>query len=519
MYEYHWNYGPLVNSALIAEMSDLYCNHYGIWGQIGKKPGQPIRQFPPQIKSLLTTDSRVVWAMLSGSMIGYAIAIHAQLPGHGNVAWVTQFVVHKDHRNVDVGKQILFTFWRFSDYFAWGLLSANPYAIRALEKATRRRCQPGRIAKHAKDLLALGEKQVHYLDSSKGFLINENESCVNTAFNIDHSALPEMLSNATDETKPWIMGVLPEGWEWFAFTFHDQQQIPLAKKELEEMLLVSDKMTKQAYSRMQPQWISHPWAQYAREEVELILRYSGVPSGSSVLDFGCGDGRHSREFGKQGFYVTAVDYVQKSFGAAYELPGQKSPTNIKFHQGDCRSTKIGIQFELGVCLYDVIGSYADERSNAEILENLAQHIKEGGYVFLSVMNMELTERRAVNWFSISTDPDKLLSLPPSSIMERSGNVFNPKYYLIDRDKRVVYRNEQFNKGKELFGEFLVRDRRYTIEEITHMCIAVGLKVEWSRLVRAGHWDEPLDRGSDKAKEILVMCRKPYQEAFQQRLFY
>ena len=132
--------------------------------------------------------------------------------------------------------------------------------------------------------------------------------------------------------------------------------------------------------------------------------------------------------------------------------------------------------------------------------------------------MELTERLAKNWFSISVNPDKLLSLPPSNIMEKSGNVFNPDYYLIDSDKKIVYRKEQFHKVDELFGELLVRDRRYTREEISQMCAAVGLRVEWSRFVRAGHWDEPLDRESDRAKEILIMCRKPYPEALQQRLF-
>jgi 2-polyprenyl-3-methyl-5-hydroxy-6-metoxy-1,4-benzoquinol methylase len=518
MYEFHWAHGPLVNSTLVDEMSSLYSCHYGIWGPEGKKPGQPIKLSPAQIRNWLTADSLVVWATAFGTMVGYAIAIHTQISEQGNIAWITQLVVHKDHRQVDVGKRLLFTIWGFSDYFAWGLLSANPYAIRALEKATRRKCQPELIAKHASALLALGAKQVHYLDISREFAINENESRMDTAFNLDHSELPEMLSNATGEMRPWLMGCLPEGWEWFAFTFHDQQQIPLAEEELEEMLLASDKITKQAYSRMQPQWRTHPWAQYAKEEVEFILRHSGIPNGSSVLDFGCGDGRHSREFARCGFQVTAVDYVQESVGAARELSGQASFPNIRFHHGDCRTTEIGGQFELGVCLYDVVGSHVDGHSNAEILENLARHIKEGGYVFLSVMNLELTERLAKNWFSISTDPDKLLSLPPSKIMERSGNVFNPDYYLIDRDKKIVYRKEQFHEGEELFGELLVRDRRYTKEEVIHMCTAVGLKVVWSRFVRAGHWDEPLDRESDKAKEILVMCRKPYPEALQQKLF-
>jgi 2-polyprenyl-3-methyl-5-hydroxy-6-metoxy-1,4-benzoquinol methylase len=453
-----------------------------------------------------------------GSMVGYAIAIHTQLPDRGNVAWITQFVVHKDHRNADVGKRLLFTIWGFSDYFAWGLLSANPYAVRALEKATRRRCQPKLIAEHASALLTLGAGQVHYLDGSRRLVVNESESRIDTAFNLDHSELPDMLSNATDETKPWIMGSLSEGWEWFAFTFHNQSQISLAKKELEEMLLASDKVTKQAYIRMRPQWKSHAWAQYAKEEVEFIRRSSGVPSGSSVLDFGCGDGRHALEFEKCGFDVTAVDYAQESAGASRGALKPGSSPGVRFHSGDCRTTEIGGQFDLGICLYDVIGSYADDYSNSQIVENLARHAKDGGYVFLSVMNMELTERLAKNWFSISTEPDKLLSLPPSRIMETSGNVFNPDYYLIDRDKRVVYRKEQFVEGEDLFEELLVRDRRYTLEEITHMCTGAGLDVIWTRFVRAGHWDEPLDRGSEKAKEILVMCRKTYPDALQQDLF-
>ena len=154
-----------------------------------------------------------------------------------------------------------------------------------------------------------------------------------------------------------------------------------------------------------------------------------------------------------GFQVTAVDYIQESVGTARELSGQESSPNIRFHHGDCRTTEIGGQFELGICLYDVIGSYIDGYSNVQILENLARHIKEGGYVFLSVMNMELTERLAKNWFSILTNPDELLSLPPSNIMEKSGNVFNPDYYLIDRDKKIVYRKEQFQKGEELLKNF------------------------------------------------------------------
>jgi hypothetical protein len=54
-----------------------------------------------------------------------------------------------------------------------------------------------------------------------------------------------MLSRASKEQQ-WTLGGLPEGWEWFAFTFHDQEQIGLTTQELQQMLQASDEVTKRA---------------------------------------------------------------------------------------------------------------------------------------------------------------------------------------------------------------------------------------------------------------------------------
>jgi hypothetical protein len=100
-------------------------------------------------------------------------------------------------------------------------------------------------------------------------------------------------------------------------------------------------------------------------------------------------------------------------------------------------------------------------------------------------SMELTERRAKHWFSIDSEPDNLLTLPPSNTMEKTGDVVDPDYYLIDTKTRVVYRKEQFAEGENLPEELLVRDRRYTQEQIEGLCEQAGLNVVWSRFVRTG----------------------------------
>jgi hypothetical protein len=124
------------------------------------------------------------------------------------------------------------------------------------------------------------------------------------------------------------------------------------------------------------------------------------------------------------------------------------------------------------------------------------------------MNGHLTERMATRWFSIRDEPDKLLELPPSDTMESTGNVFNPEYFMIDRESKIVYRKEQFSEGSSLPAELIVRDRRFTREEIESLCREAGLTVLWSRLVRAGAWEIGLQETDNAAKEILVLCSKP-----------
>ena len=237
-----------------------------------------------------------------------------------------------------------------------------------------------------------------------------------------------------------------------------------------------------------------------------------IGRGTSILDFGCGAGRHAIGLAKLGARVVGVDYLEASISAARTEASSHSLGNVTFELADCRNVELRETFDVGLCLYDVIGSYADDHDNAQVLKNLVRHIKPDGYVLLSVMNMELTERRAKHWFSIDSEPDKLLTLRPSDTMEKTGNVFDPDHYLIDHKTRIVYRKEQFAEGEDLPEELLVRDRRYTQEEIENACRQLGLELIWTRFVRAGAWHRPLSRSDDHAKEILLLCKVSSTEA-------
>jgi 2-polyprenyl-3-methyl-5-hydroxy-6-metoxy-1,4-benzoquinol methylase/GNAT superfamily N-acetyltransferase len=507
-YEYKWLPGPMVPRELLDQLASLYSEHYGIWSEASAtNPGGRIRLSTKRIGELLASnEARIAYATLHGSVVGYAIAVQVKVPDYGVVSWVTQLVVHADHRRKDVGKSLLFSIWTFTDHFAWGLLTANPYAIRALEKATRRRCEPKRIARNKRKLRTVALGHVPYVRKDTNFEINKNEAKIDTQFPIDHSTLGRMLSDVTTPNVPWLMGQIEEGWEWFAFTFQDQEEIGLAPEEIEAMLKTSDHVAQRAYARMLLNK-DHLWAQHGKPEAEFIASICDLKPGvSSVLDCGCGTGRHVLELAAMGVDARGIDYLDNLIDRARQYAASRNLSLAAFEVGDFRDADLGAKFDVVLCLYDVIGSYADETQNIRIAKNVTRHLKPGGTALISVMNLELTERKAKHFFSLAKEPNKLLTLKPSRTMEQTGDIFDPEYYMLDRETNIVYRKEQFAAGSSLPMELIVRDRRYRKDDIEQLCRDAGLEVVWSRFVRAGRWD-PLERDSDRAKEILLCCKR------------
>ena len=82
---------------------------------------------------------------------------------------------------------------------------------------------------------------------------------------------------------------------------------------------------------------------------------------------------------------------------------------------------------------------------------------------------------------------------------------------------MCYRKEQFSGSKEnLFNEFIVRDKRYTKNEIVTLLKHKNFEIIDCRYVRAGNWNEKLSK--DTGKEILIVCKKNKLAEMEQTLF-
>jgi len=315
------------------------------------------------------------------------------------------------------------------------------------------------------------------------------------------------MLEAASKSVPWLLGSIEEGWEWFAFTFNDQDQLKLTKEEIEKMVIASDPVTKQAYSRMLLD-NEHKWSTHTKSEVDFILNRCGLVVGQRVLDVGCGLGRHAMELAKRGMQVTGIDYIPKFIERAKLNASQEGLETVEFVDGDCRNADFATNnYDAVICLYDVVGTFVDEKENSKILRNIARSLGSEGAAIISVMNYELTRHNAKYLFSFEEEPNRLLELEPAGIMEKTGDIFDPNYYIVDEQTHVVYRKEQFTFGNELPTELIVRDKRYSKPEIVNLCEDAGLSVQWAKYVRAGKWGDSLEPVESSAKEIMVFCKK------------
>jgi SAM-dependent methyltransferase len=420
---------------------------------------------------------------------------------------VSQLVVGQAYRNQGIATNLLYSVWQFSDRYAWGMVTASPYAVRALESATRRTCRVSEIRKHGNDVLRQLAGHVRYLPERLQEEEGKIRAVVDTRFFVSHENLENERRNAARGARRWNLGGIREGEEWFACTFASQAPIPLPPEKLEEILVGADRVWMDAFARMTLDQ-EHKWRRHASQEIDFLRSRLQLSPGARVLDLGCGDGRHAAELARSGFFVEAIEVVPALVARGREQVG--TIPRVAFAQADAREPIPGPKLDLVVLLYDVLGASAKRADDLSILRNAAVRLHPGGYLVVTVMNAGVTAGQIPSERRPQTPVDFLRALellPPSNTMERSGDVFDPDLLL--EYQGVYYRKEQFLEMEDyLPSEHVVRDLRYTTTSLAALLEEAGFEVMDLRPVQAGKWDlePPLDMHDLRAKELLAIAR-------------
>jgi len=139
-----------------------------------------------------------------------------------------------------------------------------------------------------------------------------------------------------------------------------------------------------------PAYLRYSFTYGTTQEVETLMRILALNPGDSLLDVGCGPGRHAHEFASRGIKVTGLD-ISDDF---IHLANQKSSENASFVCGDARDMPYVEEFDAVISLcqgaFGLAGGPTLQKSEGDpdgaILSCMSRALKPGKKLALSAFS-------------------------------------------------------------------------------------------------------------------------------------
>ena len=225
--------------------------------------------------------------------------------------------------------------------------------------------------------------------------------------------------------------------------------------------------------------------------VLALLSQQGVQAGT-LLELGCGTGRHAEHFGRAGFGVHGVDLSAKMIATAMQRLGT-SPSGHCFEVGDVRSLQLDREFDVVVSLFHVISYQCSNSDLDQTFATAARHLRRGGaFVFDFWYGPGvLTDLPAIRVKEMSDDSCDVMRIAEPHLLP-NDNCVDVQYRILvtERTTAKAHRIEEVHRMRYLF-----------LPELQRLAADHGLRIEGAY---AGHSSKPL--GFDAWTGTLVATR-------------
>ncbi len=121
-------------------------------------------------------------------------------------------------------------------------------------------------------------------------------------------------------------------------------------------------------------------------ECDFIEKELNFDKSLSIIDIGCGTGRHSIELTKRGYFVTGIDLSESQLKIAREK-AEMNNLRVDFLKHDARNLPFNNQFDVAIMLCE--GGFPlmeTDEMNFEILKNVTNSLKESAKFIFTTLN-------------------------------------------------------------------------------------------------------------------------------------
>ncbi len=159
-------------------------------------------------------------------------------------------------------------------------------------------------------------------------------------------------------------------------------------------------------------------------EVDFLLEELSLPPGGSILDVGCGTGRHAVELARRGYAVTGLDLSAEMLARAADA-ARAAGVNVEWVHGDATRFSLSRQYDAAICLcegaFGLLGRHDDPIGQPlSILCNISRSLKPQAKAVLTVLNAAFMLRKFTNADVAEGRFDPLAMVESSALPPREG---------------------------------------------------------------------------------------------------
>jgi SAM-dependent methyltransferase len=173
---------------------------------------------------------------------------------------------------------------------------------------------------------------------------------------------------------------------------------------------------------------------YARESayIDRLIRQHR-PDAASILNLGCGSGKHDRELARLGFAVTGIDFSDEMLDSARSAAGGNDM--LKYAHGDVRSVRLEETFDVVVSLFHVMSYLVTNEDLAAAFATARHHLNPGGIFIFDCWYGPgvLTDRPVVRVKELEDEKIHVTRIA-SPVMHPSENCVDVNYQMLIRQK-------------------------------------------------------------------------------------
>lgn len=165
---------------------------------------------------------------------------------------------------------------------------------------------------------------------------------------------------------------------------------------------------------------------------QLIRRH--YSSANTILDLGCGTGKHAELLTEKGYYVHGIDVSDGMLKQAFKRAERND--NLKFSLSNIQDFNLGKKFDVITALFHVMSYQESDEKVNKVLKNAYNHLHENGILVFDCWYgpAVLTEKPEVRVKRLEND-EIVVTRIAEPLMRENDNIVEVNYDIFIKNKK------------------------------------------------------------------------------------